>query len=156
MLLLMAFGCGLRRSEILNARWEDINWEERSLLIPLSKTGKSRHIGLGQRLFYELLKRQKEEGPIFPRFVPWSLSRAFRIYLRSLGINMRLHDARHTYASLIQQKAGAKPIEAMARTGHADMRMLSHYSHGKFGEIFEDRFEFMGIADGKENNNISS
>jgi len=65
-------------------------------------------------------------------------------------MKMRLHDARHTYVSLLQQKLGVQPIEAMARTGHANMRMLSHYSHGKFGTVFEDGFDFMKINEGKE------
>jgi len=38
----------------------------------------------------------------------------------------------------------------MARTGHQDMRMLSHYSHGKFGKIFEDEFGFMKVLEGKD------
>ena len=34
-------------------------------------------------------------------------------------------------------------METMGRTGHADIRMLSHYSHPKLGNIHEDQFEFM-------------
>ena len=148
--LLLAFGCGLRRGEMLATRWENIDWDERSLKLTKTKTGKARKVGLGQRLYYELLLRKKSEGFILPQFVPWTLSRAFRIHLSKCGLRMRLHDARHTYTSLIQQKAGAKPIEAMARTGHQDMRMLSHYSHGKFGKIFEDEFGFMKVLEGKD------
>lgn len=146
--LLLAFGCGLRRKEIQEAKWEGIDWEEHSLTVS-GKGGKIRKIGLGQRLLYSLLRRERGQGYIFPRFVPWSLSRAFRQHLQSCGIRMRLHDARHTYTSLIQAH-GAKPIDAMARTGHADMRMLSHYSHGKFGEVFEDSFSFMQVNEVKE------
>jgi integrase len=151
-LLLLAFGCGLRRGEILNARWEGIDWEERSLTVT-GKGGKFRKVGLGHRLFYQLLRRQPKDPtaynqPILPPYVPWSLSRAFRQHLQSCGIRMRLHDARHTYTSLIQAH-GAKPIDAMARTGHADMRMLSHYSHGKFDRIWEDSFSFMQVPETK-------
>ena len=56
-LLLLAFGCGLRRGEILAAKWDGIDWEERSLSV-IGKCRKARKIGLGQRLYYELLKRQ--------------------------------------------------------------------------------------------------
>lgn len=148
-LLLLAFGGGLRRGEILSTKWERIDWEERSLMVS-GKGGKERKIGLGQRLFYNLLRRQEKEGYLFPRYVPWSLSRAFRQHLESLGIRMRLHDARHTYTSLLQERAGVQPIDAMARTGHADMRMLSHYSHGRFGKVFEDSFDFMKVNEVKE------
>jgi len=57
---------------MLNARWETIDWDERSLKLTKTKTGKARKVGLGQRLYYELLLRKKEEGFILPRFVPWS------------------------------------------------------------------------------------
>ena len=39
--------------------------------------------------------------------------------------------------------------DAMQRTGHGDLRMLSHYSHGRFSEIFEDRFSFMQVPEGE-------
>jgi hypothetical protein len=53
-----------------------------------------------------------------------------------------LHDARHTSTTLLQEK-NVSSIDAMGRTGHAEMRMLSHYSHPKLGIIHEDPFEFM-------------
>lgn len=150
--LLMFFGSGLRRKEVMGIGWENIDWNERSLTVPASvaKTGKERKIGLGQRLFYDLLLKKKDEGPIFPRFHVDTVSKVIKRHFKACGIKMRLHDTRHTYTSLIQQTAGAKPIEAMARTGHKDMRMLSLYSHGKFGIIYEDRFEFMKMGEEKE------
>lgn len=147
--LLMFFGCGVRRKEALTARWEKVNWDERSLVV-MGKTGKERKVGLGQRLFYELLLRKKEEGSIFPRFYPDSVSKAIQKHLKACGHKMRLHDTRHTYVTLIQQKAGVQPIDAMQRTGHQDMRMLSLYSHGKFGKIYEDEFGFMKVNEGQE------
>ncbi len=47
---------------------------------------------------------------------------------------MRLHDTRHTYVTLLQEKK-VSPIDAMGRTGHSDMQMLSHYSHPKSTKI---------------------
>ncbi len=70
------------------------------------------------------------------------VSRAIIAHFHSCGVDMRLHDARHTYTTLLQEK-DVSPIDAMGRTGHADMRMLSHYSHPKLGIIHEDQFEFM-------------
>ena len=37
---------GARRNEITYARWEYVNWEQRTLLVPLSKTGRPRSIRL--------------------------------------------------------------------------------------------------------------
>jgi integrase len=142
--LLLLLGTGMRRGEALAARWEWIDWDRRMLSLPgeATKTGKPRKIGLGQKLYYELLVRRQEEGFILPRFAPWSISRAIRELLEKCDIKARLHDLRHTYTTLLQT-SGAKPIETMARTGHSNMKMLSHYSHGETDEILEDNLDFL-------------
>ena len=43
MLLLLT---GARRREVTRARWEDVDWEKRTLLVPVSKSGKPRTIAL--------------------------------------------------------------------------------------------------------------
>jgi len=136
------FGCGLRRSEAMAAKIENIDWERRGLLLTETKTGKPRMVGLGQKLYNLLLPMKGQEGFILPRFRPESVSRAIIAHFHNCGVDMRLHDARHTYTTLLQEK-DVSPIDAMGRTGHADMRMLSHYSHPKLGIIHEDQFEFM-------------
>ena len=87
-------------------------------------------------------RKRKPEGYILPRFAPWTISRAIREHLRDCGINARLHDARHTYTTMLQD-LGIAPHRAMKRTGHTDMRMLLHYSHGDFKEVYEDRLGFL-------------
>jgi len=140
--LLFFFGCGLRRSEALAAKIENIDWRQRGLLLTETKTGKPRMVGLGQKLFNMLLPLKGKKGFILPQFRPESVSRAIIKHFSNCGVKMRLHDTRHTYTTLLQEK-NVSPIDAMGRTGHADMRMLSHYSHPKLGTIHEDQFEFM-------------
>jgi integrase len=43
MLLLLT---GARRREVTGARWEEVDWEKRTLLVPVSKSGKPRAIAL--------------------------------------------------------------------------------------------------------------
>jgi len=140
--ILLFFGCGMRRSEAMEARIENIDWEQRGLLLVKTKTGKPRMVGLGKRLYDLLLPLKGQQGYILPRYRPESVSRAIIGHFRKCGVNMRLHDTRHTYTTLLQEK-NVSPIDAMGRTGHSDMRMLSHYSHPKLGKIHEDQFEFM-------------
>ena len=66
----MLFGTGLRRKEAMLARWEHIDKENRSLLVPAenAKDGDERRVGLGIRLFRELWSRRQEEGFILPRY----------------------------------------------------------------------------------------
>jgi len=148
--LLLLFGCGMRRSEAMAARIENIDWEQRGLLLEKTKTGKPRMVGLGKRLYELLLPLKGQQGYILPRYRPESVSRAIIGHFRKCGVNMRLHDARHTYTTLLQEK-NVSPIDAMGRTGHADMRMLSHYTHPKLGKIHEDQFEFMQDKKNLEN-----
>jgi len=160
--LLMFFGLGIRRKEVLLARWAMIDWKERSITLPaeITKTKKKRTIGLGTRLYNELkaqssklkaetskdVPKSEIQNPksefILPRLHPETVSKAIRTLFRECGIVARLHDARHTYTTMLQD-VGVPPHRAMGRTGHADMRMLSHYSHGDFDEVYEDRFGFM-------------
>jgi len=143
--LLLLFGTGLRRNEALLAKWEHIDWEKRSILVPAenAKDGERREIGLGGRLYRELSVRKKVAGYILPRYYPSTLTKAVGKHLRACGFAMTLHDTRHTYVTLIQQDAGATPHEAMQRSGHNDMAMLSWYTHAEFSEVLEDRLGFM-------------
>ena len=153
--LLLFFGTGLRRKEAMLARWEHIDWESRSLLVPdvNAKDRDERRVGLGRRLQNELWARrpaggaeaadEQEKGFILPRFHPDTITKAVREHFKKCEIAMRLHDTRHTYATLLQEDAGARPDQAMQRTGHDDLAMLSHYTHPQFGEVLEDRFGFM-------------
>ena len=86
--------------------------------------------------------------------------------LRSCGICDHLRGdsgkwyvwADHNYTCSVMNLPGihfavdqnVRPIDAMGRTGHSDMRMLSHYSHPKTGKIHEDQFEFMQNGDEDE------
>jgi len=49
LVFLFAFGCGLRRSEILSLRWEWIDWEKRLIKVQKTKTGKIRFVGIGKK-----------------------------------------------------------------------------------------------------------
>lgn len=141
--LLMFFGTGLRRKEAMAARLENIDWDQRCLLLEDTKTDEPRTVGLGKRLYNKLLPRKGQKDFILPRFFPNSVSRSIKRHFERCGIKgMRLHDTRHTYTTRLLD-LGVKHHDAMGRTGHKDHRMLDHYTHPKFGEVFEDEFEFM-------------
>ena len=132
----MLFGLGIRRKEATESRWEYIDWKERSISLPteITKTRKPRKIGLGTRLYQELLVRKKPQGYILPRFSPRTITRAITAHLRECGIRARLHDVRHTYTTMLQD-LGVVPHQAMKRTGHSD--------HADLKEVYENRFGFL-------------
>jgi len=145
--LLFIFGTGLRRREAMLARWEHIDWESHSLVVPAenAKDREERRVGLGRRFHDALRPRSQEEGFIIPQFYKDTITRAVREHFEKCGFKMRLHDTRHTYTTLLQEDAGASPHEAMQQTGHDDMAMLSHYTQSEFGEVLEDRLGFMQV-----------
>lgn len=88
--------------------------------------------------------KPQERSCIFPRFYPDAVSKAAKDLFKHCGLdNIRFHDARHTYTTIIQQLAGGTPVEAMARTGHSRIEMLVHYSHPANRKIFENELPFM-------------
>ena len=99
---------GARRNEITHAKWEHLDWEKRTLLVPLSKSGKPRSIALNAAAM-DLLRsiRPGHGNPyIFPSPVtgqpspslhfPWQ-----RIRVRAGLPDLRLHDLRHSFASFL-------------------------------------------------------
>ena len=59
---------GARRNEITNAKWEYVDWENRTLLVPRSKSGRPRHIQLNSAALELLRSVQRTPGNpfIFP------------------------------------------------------------------------------------------
>jgi integrase len=126
---------GARRNEITQAKWEYINWERRTLLVPLSKSGKPRTITLnGQAL--ELLRsvpRIDGNPHIFPSdvtgrpcaslYFPWD-----RIRRRAGLDSVRLHDLRHSFASfLVNQGISLYVVQGLL--GHSHSRTTQRYAH---------------------------
>jgi len=131
MLLLLTGG---RRNEITQAKWEFVNWDRRTLLVPLSKSGKPRAIALNAQALALLRALPRTDNPyIFPSpvngkpsaslFFPWD-----RIRKRAGLTDVRLHDLRHSYASfLVNQGISLYVVQGLL--GHAHSRTTQRYAH---------------------------
>lgn len=140
---------GARRGEALRMRWPDVDLGGRELAIPVTKSGRGRSVALDPDtvdVLREHRKRQLTErlawgpayadgGHVFAREdgVPYSpdyVTRAFREAVASSGVpRIRLHDLRHTWASLALA-AGVNPKVVSERLGHATVSFtLDTYSH---------------------------
>jgi integrase len=100
-IILCALHTGMRRGEILQQRFEDIDFDNRILYVTHSKTpeGEAREIPLTSRLYAMLLTHREKHGPVFTYHgdaikivkTTWASS------LRRSGIrHFRFHDLRHT------------------------------------------------------------
>jgi len=148
------FMTGTRLGEALAVTWSDINWKEKTVSINKAfrielgstKTGAEREIDLPDVLISSLkslqLERKKEAlktGTKVPEIIFHNKERhmrqnqARRVFKRILEKaelpDHRLHDTRHSYASLML-KNGASLDYVKRMLGHADIAMTSNiYGH---------------------------
>ena len=125
---------GARKSEILNARWECVDFDLKILTVPLSKSGKVRRIPLSDKALDTLRNIPRTESPwVFPNPKTGRPQRTlFHLWndLRSrLNIpDVRLHDLRHSFASFLVN-SGCSLYEVQTILGHHDPRVTMRYAH---------------------------
>ena len=126
---------GARKREVLDARWEHIDLERRTLTVPLSKSGRPRHIPLSDAAM-ELLRALPRDPSIpwvfwNPRTgkPPVSVFYAWDTIRKRVGLSeVRLHDLRHTFASFLVN-SGRSLYEVQALLGHHDPKVTMRYAH---------------------------
>ncbi len=125
---------GARLSEITTLRWEYVDLERGLLLLPDSKTGKKAIVlNAAARKVLEELPRlagnpyvicgHKEGQPLVNLHKPWG-----RIRKRAGLDDVRLHDLRHTFASLAARSGGSLP-RIGALLGHTQTQTTQRYAH---------------------------
>lgn len=133
--LLLILLTGARKSEILHARWEDVNLDAKLLRVPLSKSGKPRYILLPDEAIAVIraVHKQPSSPWLFPsqdRKKPLNdIYRFWNKLRRRIELNdVRIHDLRHTFASLLVN-AGHSLYEVQKLLGHSDHRITMRYAH---------------------------
>ena len=126
---------GARKSEVLKARWEHVRLDLRLLIVPLSKSGKPRHIPLSDEAITVIRSIPRQQGNpwLFPGHAPGKpLSDLYLFWnslRRSLGLtSVRIHDLRHTFASFLVN-AGHSLYEVQKLLGHSAPRTTMRYAH---------------------------
>jgi len=138
-----AIETAMRRGEIAAMKWEHVDRETRTLLIPDTKNGTPRSIPLSPAALAVLdgiinsatlsstedTKNNDLRGPVWS-MRPHSISQAFRRVCKAAGImGARLHDMRHEATSRLFEKQGFNAMEVSSITGHKSMQMLKRYTH---------------------------
>jgi len=134
-LIELAIETAMRRGELLNIKYEHIDWIKRTLTIPDTKTNVARTIPLTNRAL-ELLKplSSKANDRLFS-LKPDSVSQAFSRGCAMGGItDLRFHDLRHEGTTRFFEM-GLNVMEVATITGHKDLKMLNRYTHLKAENI---------------------
>lgn len=134
--LLLLTGC--RVGEILSLRWDQIDTERGIAALPDSKTGKKTVFLNSQAIAY--IMELPRIGPFLfpgrdPRTHRVDLKRPWQIVRQIAEMpNLRLHDLRHTFASVGASQGMGLPIVAKL-LGHVDTRMTEKYAHLEDGPV---------------------
>jgi len=125
---------GARRNEILTLRWEHVNEEHGSLMLPDSKTGrKTVHLNAPSLAVLHSIPRleansyvicgEKAGGHLVNLEKPWR-----RIRAAAKLDNVRLHDLRHSFAS-VAASGGQSLVVIGKMLGHSKPATTARYAH---------------------------
>lgn len=137
-LLVTLVYCGLRKSEGINIKWDQIDLENRFILICShgtfkTKTGKWRVIDMNPTVYEEIRKLKKRSGYVFlsPRGKVYKscFYRKFKELVRELGLGwVTIHTLRHSLASTLAEKGiSLKTIQTIL--GHSSLSTTLMYQH---------------------------
>jgi len=135
----LAVYTGMRKGELLSLRWENLDLRSGIITVPDSKNGDCRYIPMNTAVRDTIICHPKRilDGSVCsyvfsnkdgrPRVDPRT---AFRKALELAGIerNLRIHDLRHTFASiLVMEGVDLRTIANLL--GHRDIKMTMRYAH---------------------------
>jgi integrase len=134
LLVLLAITTGMRKAELINLRWTDINFEKGLARLATTKNGSPRINPIPAPALEELKKfRKVGNGLVFASpndpekpfdfRVQWT-----RALQRTYIKNFRFHDLRHTAASYLVMN-GASLHETAEILGHKSTQTTKRYAH---------------------------
>lgn len=137
-LVLLSINTGMRRGEVFNLQWADINFKGKVLTVEgeTSKSGQTRHIPLNKEAL-EILQRWRDQharksGYVFPGKEGGRLDNVKKSWDGLLKLakidGFRWHDLRHTFASKLVM-AGVPLNTVRELLGHSDIAMTLRYAH---------------------------
>jgi integrase len=143
--ILLALETAMRRSELINLCWEDIDLNSRILSIHKTKNGIPRQIPLSDKAIKILRclvddrvtngeQSENSSGPVF-NLSATAISHRFARLREKAGIrDLRIHDLRHESISRLFE-LGLNQMEVAAISGHQTVAMLQRYCHLSIGHL---------------------
>lgn len=126
---------GIRREEALGAKWSDVDLDGKLWHLPTTKSGKPRYVTLSDQataLLSGMYQRKTSEW-VFPNHETGNRlinpDKGFKRLMARAGIeNMRIHDLRHTFASIAVSN-GVTLYQVQTLLGHASAQTTQRYAH---------------------------
>lgn len=149
--ILLGLRAGLRRSEVLNLLWEDVDFLRREIRVVSrpgapTKNRKSRALPMDDLLAAALFAWRAVAGDL-TRVVPWrnmtdggksDFSREFKRLLTRLELpeGACFHSLRHTFATNLT-RANVSPFKIAAMLGHHSPVVTADYTHIEMDDMRE-------------------
>ncbi|MDI1228561.1 MAG: site-specific integrase [bacterium] len=129
-----AIATGMRRGEILQVKWIDVDFHAKTLHIPVTKNGHPRTIPLSSEalsvLHEETERTECKNKLVFP-LTGNGFQQAWERLRNRAGLkDLHFHDLRHEAISRFVERGLSVPEVALI-SGHRDYRMLFRYTHLK-------------------------
>ena len=134
--VVLALSTGMRKGEILNLAWDDVNLVRSVVVLDETKNKDRRAVplaGVAHRLVSDLRdSRSNESNLLFPSSDPdrpIDIRKPWETALRCAGIeDFRFHDLRHSAASYLAMNGASLP-EIAGVLGHRTYQMVARYAH---------------------------
>jgi integrase len=135
-IVVLALSTGMRKGEILNLRWKQVDFKNKRIILTKTKNGETRSVplvGYGHTLLQAHAPEQSApEKMLFPGKtdgVAVDIKKGWTNALKAAEItDFRFHDLRHSAASYLGMN-GATLLEIAAVLGHKTLSMVKRYSH---------------------------
>ncbi len=126
-LVKLALNTGMRRGEILNLTWKDIDIQKRLIYITDSKSGKGRVVPINDAV-REVLINRKRHYAVSHIFLKFYRDRFEGVLKRAKIEDACFHTLRHTFASWLAM-SGIDLLTVSRLLGHSDIKMTMRYAH---------------------------
>ncbi len=134
-LLTLALGTGMRSSEIINLKIDDLSSTRKMAHIKDSKGGKDRMVPMSDKLIHLLFKYIKEYNPAVYLFngkskntLKYSSESINQVVKKYLGKENYIHILRHSYATgLLENGVSLRHVQVLL--GHSNIKTTEIYTH---------------------------
>jgi len=129
----LALETAMRRGELSNLCWKDVDLERRTATLYETKNGETRTTPLSPRAL-EILRAIRENGSegqerVFskmPEAITYAMDKACKTAQLQ---NLHFHDLRHEATSRLFENTDLDMMEIRSITGHKTLQMLVRYTH---------------------------
>ena len=136
-IVVLALSTGMRRGEILNLAWKDVDLKQHRVTLHETKNGERRAVplvghALGVMKEFARAHHRLDTPLVFPGKNPKrpaTIRDSWEHALKVAGLNdFRFHDTRHSAASYLAMN-GASLAEIAEVLGHKTLQMVKRYAH---------------------------